>query len=118
MSGLLPGIPTIYDPYATVFGISWLEGLWTNHQRIRQYAGDHNESWGGWTLSIDIDVADGMVAMPPSKPLASPIVTTSPSIEDAGWLSADQGWLVSGNRLYWTNDRGKSWVDISPAPFS
>jgi photosystem II stability/assembly factor-like uncharacterized protein len=105
---------TIYDPYATVFGISWLEGLWTNHQRIRQYAGDHSEKWGNITLGIDSDVADGMVAMPPIKPLANPIVTTSPTIEDAGWLSAEQGWLVSGNQLYWTNDRGKNWVDISP----
>ena len=104
----------VYDPYATVFGISWLEGLWTNHQRIRQYAGEVNNSWGGVTLNIDINVVDGTVAMPPTKPLALPIVTVSPSIEDTGWLSAQQGWLVSGNRLYWTNDRGESWEDISP----
>ena len=104
-----------YDPYATVFGITWLEGLWTNHQRIRQYAGGHNETWGGITFNIDTDVADGMVAMPPAKSLANPIVTKSLSIEDVGWLSAQQGWLVSGNRLYWTNDRGEAWDDISPA---
>jgi hypothetical protein len=106
----------VYNPNATVYGISWLQSLWTNHQRIRQYAGELNNSWGGVTLNIDIDVADGMVAMPPTKPLAHPIVATSPSIEDAGWLSAEQGWLVASNQLYWTNDRGKSWVDISPAP--
>jgi photosystem II stability/assembly factor-like uncharacterized protein len=120
----IPNIPNVvwpaswyanaFDPYATVFGISWLEGLWTNHQRIRQYAGEINNSWGGVTLNIDIDVADGMVAMPPAKPLANPVVTKSPSIEDAGWLSAEQGWLVSGNKLYSTNDRGKNWEDISP----
>jgi len=104
-----------YDPYATVFGISWLEGLWTNHQRIRQYAGDHHESWGGIGIAIDSDVADGVVAMPPSGLLANPVVSASPSIDDAGWLSVEQGWLVSGNRLYWTTDRGKSWTDISPA---
>jgi photosystem II stability/assembly factor-like uncharacterized protein len=120
----IPNVPTdvwpaswytnIYDPNATVFGITWLEGLWTNHQRIRQYAAGVNNSWGGVTLNIDIDVADGMVAMPPSKPIANSMMTTSPSIEDAGWLSANQGWLVSGNRLYSTNDRGKNWLDISP----
>ena len=64
-----------YDPYASVNGISWLNGLWTNHQRIRQYAGDHSENWGGVRLGIDSDVADGMVAMPPSKSLATPVVT-------------------------------------------
>lgn len=106
----------VYDPNATVFGISWLEGLWTNHQRIRQYAGEVNNSWGEVTLNIDIDVVDGMVAMPPTKPLASPIVLASASIQDTGWISAQQGWLVSGNRLYWTNDRGLSWKSISTAP--
>jgi hypothetical protein len=105
-----------YDPYASVNGISWLIGLWTDHQRIRQYAGDHSERWGGVQLGIDSDVADGMVAMPPAKPLASPIVTSSPAVEDTGWLTTEQGWLVSGNQLYWTNDRGERWVDISPAP--
>jgi hypothetical protein len=105
-----------YDPYASVYGISWLGGLWTNHQRIRQYAGDHHESWGGIGITIDSDVADGVVAMPPSGALANPIVISSPSIEDSGWLSAEQGWLVSANRLYWTNDRGENWEDISPAP--
>ena len=107
---------TVYDPYATVFGIPWLDGFWNNHQRIRQYAGELNNNWGGVTLNIDINVADGMVAMPPEKPLAAPIVSPSPAIEDVGWLSAEQGWLVSGERLYWTYDRGETWVDISPAP--
>ncbi len=105
-----------YDPYASVLGISWLQSLWTNHQRIRQYAGDHHESWGGIGIAIDSDVADGVIAMPPSNPLAISTVISGPSIEDAGWLSSEQGWLVSGNRLYWTTDRGKSWEDISPAP--
>src|SRR5512136_2726568 len=59
-----------YDPYASVNSIPWLQGLWVNHQRIRQYAGDHHESWGGIGIAIDSNVADGMVAMPPSNPLA------------------------------------------------
>ncbi len=105
-----------YDPYASVNGISWLNGLWTNHQRIRQYAGDHSENWGGVGLGIDSDVADGMVAMPPSKSLAVPIVNSTPPIEDSGWLSGQQGWLVSGSRLFWTDDRGETWVDVSPSP--
>ena len=104
-----------YDPYASVYGISWLEGLWLNHQRIRQYAGDLNNTWGGVTLTIDIDVADGMVAMPPEGPLSYPIVTATASVDDMGWLTAQQGWVVSENRLYWTDSRGQSWQDISPA---
>jgi photosystem II stability/assembly factor-like uncharacterized protein len=107
---------TTYDPGASIFGIAWLNGLWTNHQRIRQYAGGHNERWGSIKLNIDSNVADGMVAMPPAKPFANPSLAKTISIEDVGWLSADQGWLVAGNRLYWTNDLGKNWQDISPEP--
>jgi hypothetical protein len=107
---------TGYDPYASVNGISWLNGLWVNHQRIRQYAGDHSEHWGGVGLGIDSDVADGMVAMPPAKSLANPLVDSTPSIADAGWLSAQQGWLIYADRLYWTDDRGETWADVSPAP--
>jgi photosystem II stability/assembly factor-like uncharacterized protein len=105
-----------YDPYASVYSIPWLQGLWTSHQRIRQYAGDHHESWGVIGMAIDSDVADGVVAMPPASSLAQPTIISSPSIEDTAWLSADQGWLVSEEHLYWTSDRGKSWQDISPAP--
>lgn len=36
--------------------------LWNNHQRIRQYTGGHNETWGGLTLNIDSDVSEGVVA--------------------------------------------------------
>jgi hypothetical protein len=104
-----------YDPYASVYGIAWLDGLWTYHQRIRQYAGDHHESWGGIGITIDSDVADGVVAMPPSGVLASPSVLSDPSIQDSGWLSTQQGWLVADYHLYWTSDRGINWIDISPA---
>ncbi|HEX9089895.1 MAG TPA: glycoside hydrolase domain-containing protein, partial [Anaerolineales bacterium] len=76
-----------YDPYASVYGIPWLQGLWTTHQRVRQYAGDHSEHWGGVGLGIDSDVADGMVAMPPAGQLASPTIIPSTTIDDAGWLS-------------------------------
>ena len=106
---------TYYDPYASVTSIPWLDGLWVNHQRIRQYAGDHHESWGGVGMGIDSDVADGRVAMPPNGPQASPVIISSLSVQDAGWISATQGWLVTGGHLYWTSDRGNSWVDISPS---
>jgi Domain of unknown function (DUF1906) len=36
-------------------------GDWANHQRLHQYSGPHNESWGGGTLNIDSDAADGLV---------------------------------------------------------
>jgi hypothetical protein len=34
---------------------------WTDHHRLHQYAGAHNESHGGFTLNIDSDALDGAV---------------------------------------------------------
>ena len=36
--------------------------FWGNHQRIKQYQGGHNETWGGVTMNIDSDISDGPVA--------------------------------------------------------
>ena len=35
---------------------------WSANQRLKQYQGDHNETWGGVTLNIDSNCADGPVA--------------------------------------------------------
>ena len=60
--------PFQYRSNATVWGASCLsDTLWMNHQRIRQYAGGHNETWGSVTLNIDSNVSEGIVAFPPYK---------------------------------------------------
>ncbi len=61
-----------YDPSATVWdlGACIPNTMWSDHQRIRQYEGDHNETWGGLTLGIDSDVLDGVVAVPTLEPAA------------------------------------------------
>ena len=45
------GVATTTDP-----GIP--AGLWTNHQRLKQYAGGHRETFGGVTINIDSDECD------------------------------------------------------------
>lgn len=37
-------------------------GDWANHQRIHQYAGGHNATYGGYTLNIDSNYLDGGTA--------------------------------------------------------
>ena len=37
------------------------DSLWTNHQRVHQYKGGHNETWGGVTINIDSNFVDGAV---------------------------------------------------------
>ncbi|NUP53863.1 MAG: DUF1906 domain-containing protein [Catenulispora sp.] len=43
---------------ATVEDSSVQADQWSNHQRVHQSAGDHDETWGGVTLSVDSDWVD------------------------------------------------------------
>jgi hypothetical protein len=56
--------PVLADPYVP-------DSDWEGHQRVHQYAGSHEETWGGSTVDIDSDVSDGPVAGSPA-PAASP----------------------------------------------
>ncbi|MEM7348645.1 MAG: glycoside hydrolase domain-containing protein, partial [Chloroflexota bacterium] len=57
-------VPYTYTASATVWDVFGLSNdLWANHQRIRQYNGGHNETWGGVELNIDSNVIDGIVAV-------------------------------------------------------
>ena len=72
-----------YTPDATVWDVSGLANdLWANHQRIRQYTGGHTETWGGFSLTVDSDVVDGIVATGrspgPSYELFLPLVQADP----------------------------------------
>ena len=69
---------------------------WPNHQRIHQFRGGHNETWGGTTINIDSDYVDGAtvgVGTPPvgeSDPIGSLELTGSPA---AGQLRV-KGWAL------------------------
>ncbi len=53
---------------------------WSSHQRLHQYSGPHDEKWGGATLNIDSDAADGRVAGRSSAPsAAAPSESARPS---------------------------------------
>jgi hypothetical protein len=52
-----------YNSNASVWNLPCLDNtLWSGSQRLRQYAGGHNETWGGVTLNIDSDVLGGIVS--------------------------------------------------------
>lgn len=107
-----------YDPDQTVYSLPCFDDkYYTNHQRIKQYAGGHDESWGGKTLEIDSNVADSSVAIPELSTSADYVTSTARTllstnaIQQTGWLSFQDGWVVSVGRLFRTNDRGISWQD-------
>ena len=68
-----------YDPTANVWNLGSCipNTTWSNHQRIRQYEGDHDELWGGLMLAIDSDVIAGVVAVPHTDPVEVKIGPTS-----------------------------------------
>jgi hypothetical protein len=46
------GVQSVFgDPYVS-------DTLWPSHQRVHQYKGGHNETWGGVTINIDSSVVD------------------------------------------------------------
>ncbi len=56
------GVQTTADSYVPA-------SYWSNHQRLRQYRGGHNEKWGGVTINIDNDYLDGAVVGAASRPV-------------------------------------------------
>jgi hypothetical protein len=49
------GDPVLTDPYMPAAD-------WPGQHRLHQYYGGHNETWGGVTVNVDADVANGAVA--------------------------------------------------------
>ena len=56
-------VPADWDGNTSTMTMACISnGNWTNHQRIKQYRGDHYETWGGVTLDIDSNCANAPVA--------------------------------------------------------
>lgn len=100
-------LPYQYRSNASVWNLPCLSNsLWTNSQRLRQYAGGHNETWGATTLNIDSNVLDGVVAdlRYSSQPAVNPLeLYLEPDyagpdvcfVTQAGWFNASgcgPGW--------------------------
>lgn len=116
--------------YASVWNTPCVANeLWANHQRLKQYAGDHNETWGGVTFRIDSSVLDGTVAsfqemqeyqtprsISPGLDLDFGGESHSDSIEAMQLLAPGKGWVIVNNHLYVTESNGETWQDITPAP--
>lgn len=110
-------IYSTYNANATVWSVACVaDSYWSNHQRIRQYAGGHNETYGGVTFNIDSNALDGHVAGVNPRVL-SPVqwVYEGVAISDLQRLNETQGWLLQNNQLLWTNDAGTTWQEITPA---
>jgi hypothetical protein len=79
----------------SVFGDQYVsDALWPSHQRVHQYKGGHNETYGGVTINIDSNVVDsivvGGVAPPPPPPQPAPAgqVNSGDGLATASWPAA------------------------------
>jgi hypothetical protein len=88
---------------------------WSNHQRLHQYSGSHNERYGGITLNIDGDYLDGATAgtsghsvPPPAKP---PTLSVSPASD--GTTSISASWSGGRGLTAWRVLAGESTSGLS-----
>jgi photosystem II stability/assembly factor-like uncharacterized protein len=108
-----------YNAGATPWDLDCLDNDdWVNTQRIRQYAGDHWETYGKTRLRIDSDVCAGELVgyqpHPPADGNELKSVQLGPEVQAMGMLAPMVGWTLVGGRLLWTEDGGRSWLDRSP----
>jgi len=67
---------------------------WQNHQRLHQYRGGHNETYGGVTINIDSNYVDGATATGAATTVPPPTLTVSPA--PGGTTNLTAGWGGSG----------------------
>jgi len=111
-----------YDEDASVWDTPCLsDDLWAQQQRTKQYTGGHRETWGSESMTIDSNKFEGKTVVLPvegaagvSKGNAS-LEVLGPALQDAGLAAPGQGWAVSGEHIYWTDDGGGRWRDITPS---
>jgi Domain of unknown function (DUF1906) len=76
---------------------------WRNHQRLHQYRGGHNETYGGVTINIDNNYLDGATAntrgAPSPPPPAPPTLSVSPTADGTTNLSAS--WSGGSGLTSW-----------------
>ncbi len=78
------------DPYVS-------DGLWSNHQRIHQFSGGHDETYGGVTINIDGDAVDAAVvagsagSVIPTPPVVLPPPPADAALSAAGSLGSSDG---------------------------
>jgi hypothetical protein len=110
-----------YNANASVWNVSCIDNsLWRNHQRIRQYAGDHNERWGNITLHIDSNIVDGQVA---GRNPRAQVAGGEPAAE--GWqptqiigmqlLAENSGYVIAQGQFLWSSDGGTTWINRTPS---
>jgi hypothetical protein len=87
-----PAVPSLY---------------WADNQRIHQYRGGHNETYGGVTINVDNDYLDGATAFAGGGPLLTAPVPTAPppslrvSAAPNGTIGLSASWPNGARVAHW-----------------
>lgn len=77
---------------------------WAANQRIHQYRGGHNETYGGVTINVDNNYVDGATAFGASTPLA-PLPPPAPSLKVStsanGTIRVSASWPGGASVAHW-----------------
>jgi hypothetical protein len=118
-------IKSVYTDGVSVYDVpdKYLsDSLWSNHQRILQYAGEHSETYGSVKITgIDSDIVDGAITAYGLTGLAAGSAAGDylpHSIEDqlqgSQPVASGAGWAWTARRLWWTADGGATWQERTP----
>jgi hypothetical protein len=72
-----------WDGKATTASSYMPAAMWTDHQRLHQYLGGHNETWGKVTLNIDTDELNVNLGGSASPPVPTPTPPPGPGLPPA-----------------------------------
>jgi Domain of unknown function (DUF1906) len=110
------GQQTTGDPYVP-------NADWANHQRLHQYRGGHNETYGGVTINIDSNYLDGATASigagsaqaPPAAPPALSVLPTADGTTNLSATWSNGSGLASWRVLAGSNQTALSTVASASA---
>jgi hypothetical protein len=99
---------TTSDPYVP-------SGDWASAQRVHQYRGGHNDTYGGATLNVDSNYLDGATAAAGAAGAtvaALPQLTVSP--DDDGTIHLSASWVGATGVTAWRVFAGESPTALTP----
>lgn len=80
---------------------------WSDHQRLHQYSGAHNERYGGVTINIDSDYLDGATAFgSTATPAVAPSLSVNPT--STGTINLYASWAGMSGVSSWRTFGGTS----------
>lgn len=96
-----------YNPIVTVQELNenYINPAYWSEHRLFQYSGSHEESWDGVVMTVDNNVAAGLIALSDQS---------TPSLREVKLVSPSTGWLWLDEQLYLTHNGGDQWQNITP----